>query len=78
MFLLLLFSVISTSMQLVKKILSLTKIRRAQIVTLHGEGYAERDIAPKLQCSKTAVHNAIVKFNVDGTFHDREMSGRPL
>ena len=27
---------------------SLTEIRRAQIITLHGEGYTERDNAAKL------------------------------
>ena len=45
--------------------------------TLHGEGYSERDIAAKLRRSNTAVHNAVVKFNADGTFHDRKRSGRP-
>ena len=42
------FSVIST--------LSLTQVQRAQVVTLHGEGYTKRDIAAKLHCSKTALH----------------------
>ena len=58
------------------KISSLTDVRRAQIVTLHRERYTERDIAAKLRCPKTSVHNVINKFNVDGTFHDRERSGR--
>lgn len=56
---------------------SLTEVLRAQIVTLHGEGYTERDISAKLRYSKTAVHNAIVKFNTDGTFRDSKRSGRP-
>ena len=43
--------------------------RRAHIVTLHG-GYTDRYIAATLCCSKTAVPNAIVKFNADDTFHD--------
>ena len=43
-----------------------------ELVTLHGEGYTEWDITAKLRCSKTAVHNVIVKFN------ERERSGRPL
>ena len=43
---------------------SLTKFRRAQTVTFHGEGDTERDIAAKSRCSKTAV----VKFHVDCTF----------
>ena len=66
-----LFSVISISMQWAKN------RRRAQTVTLHGEGYTERDIAAKLRCSKSAVHNAIVTFNADGSFYDRERSGHP-
>ena len=53
------------------------EVRRAQIVTLYGEGYTERDIAAKLRCSKTAVHNAIIKSSVDSTFRDRKTSGRP-
>ena len=55
-------SVISKSMQGQS---SLTEVQRAQIVTLCGVGYTERDIAAKLHCSKTAVHNAIVQFNAD-------------
>ena len=51
--------------------------RRSQIFTLHGEGYTERDIAAKVRCSKTAVHNAIDKINADGTFHDTKRSCRP-
>ena len=56
---------------------SLTKVRRAQIVTLHREGYAIWDIAAKLSCYKTVVDNAIVKFNADGTSHDMTRSGHP-
>ena len=63
--------------QAVGKKSSLTEVGRAQIVTLHGEGYTERDIAAKLSCSKTAVHRAIVKFSADGTFHHWKMSGHP-
>ena len=37
---------------------SLTEVGRAKTITLHGEGYSERDIAAKLLCSKTVVHNA--------------------
>ncbi|KAI0243406.1 hypothetical protein LSAT2_008620 [Lamellibrachia satsuma] len=56
---------------------SLTEVLRAQIVTLHGERYKEIDISAKLRYSKTAVRNAIVKFNTDGTFRDNKRSGRP-
>ena len=55
----------------------LTEVRSALIVTLHGKGCTERDVAANLLCSNTAVHNAIVKFNAVGTFHDRKRFGRP-
>ena len=45
--------------------------------SLRKEEYIERGIAAKLRCSKTPVHNTIVKFNADGTFRDRKRSGRP-
>ena len=45
----------------------------ANVVALHGEGYTDRDIAAPLRCTMTAVH----KFNADGTFNDRNRSGRP-
>ena len=47
---------------------SLTEVRRAQIVTLHGEGFTERDIAAKLSYSTSSVLRVIIKFNVDGPF----------
>ena len=56
---------------------SFTEVRRKQIVTLHGEGHTERDIADELLCSKIAMNNTIVKINADCTFHDKERSGRP-
>ena len=59
------------------KQLSLKELLRAQIFTLYGEGYTERDFAAKLRCSKTAVHNAIIEFKADDMFHDRKMSGCP-
>ena len=55
------------------KISSLTDVRRAQIVILNGEGDPEKDIAAKLRCSMTAVHNAIINFSAD----HRTRSGRP-
>ena len=45
----------------------------AQLVTLHGKGYTERGIAGKFRYSKTAAHNAVVKFSA----HDRKRSGCP-
>ena len=50
--------------------LSLTEVRRAKIVTLHGEGNTKRDIAAKLRCCKTAVHNAMLMA--------RFMTGNPV
>ena len=46
-------------------------------MVLHQEGYSERAISGKLKCSKTAVHNAVVKFANSGTYSDRKRSGRP-
>ena len=62
-----------------KKNSSLTEVQRTQTVTLDGKdrAYTERDIGAKLRCSKTAVHNAIIKSNADGTFHVRKISGHP-
>ena len=45
---------------------SLSEVVRAQIIVLRQEGYTERDISKRLMCSKTAVHNSIVKFNQTG------------
>ena len=57
--------------------LSLHPCNGQKIVTLRGEGYTERDVAAKFRCSKTVVHNAIVKFSAYGTFHDRKRPGHP-
>ena len=46
---------------------SLTEVPREQIVTSHGEGYTEWNIAAKLRCSKPAVPNANVKYNAERT-----------
>ena len=54
--------------------MSFTEVRMAKSVTLCGGGYTERDIGAKLRCSKTAVHNYIVIFAADSTFHDRKRS----
>ena len=54
---------------------SMTDVQRAQIVTLHGEGYTEGKIFEKFECSITAVHNAIAKHKTDGMiFCDRKRS----
>ena len=46
-------------------------IRKAQMATLHGQRYRERDIVAKLHCPMIAVHNDIAKCNVI------LLSGRP-
>ena len=38
------------------------QIQRAQIGTLHNEGYSERDISVNYGISKTVIHNAIFNF----------------
>lgn len=56
---------------------SLPATVRAQIVALHEEGYSERQLANKFQCSKKAVHLAIHRYQETGGFNDRPRSGRP-
>ena len=56
---------------------SLSEVQRAEIVTLHKEGYAERAISERVGCSKTAVHQAVVKFQTKRTYTDTKRSGRP-
>ena len=53
---------------------------RSKIVTLHEEGYSERQISNRVKFSKTAVHQAIVKFRNLGVFKictDPEDPGLP-
>ena len=37
-------------------------VKRAEIVALHKEDYAERAIDERVGCRKTAVHQAVAKF----------------
>ena len=55
----------------------LSVAERSKIVTLHEEGYSERQILNRVKFSKTAVHQAIVKFRNCGSFQDLHRSGRP-
>ena len=57
------------------KKLSLSSEKRAQIVTLSNLKFSVREIARKV--SKTAVHNAITKYQNEGIFTDRKRSRRP-
>lgn len=56
---------------------SLSEVKRAQIVILHNEGVSERQISKKVGCSKTAVHQAVVKFKSCASYADKKKSGRP-
>ena len=51
--------------------------KRAQIVTLSNLNFSVREIARKLKVSKTAVHDAITKYQNEGIFTDIKRSGRP-
>ena len=49
--------------------------KRALIVTLSSVKFSVRQIEKKLKVCKTAVHNAIMKYQNEGTFKDRKRSG---
>ena len=55
----------------------LSEVQRAQIAALHKEGYSERLISEEIKCSKSAVYNAVVKFQNTGSYSTRKKSGRP-
>ena len=59
------------------KKLSLSSEKRAQIVSLSNLNFSVREIARKVEVSKTAVLNAITKYQNEGIFTDRKRSGRP-
>ena len=52
--------------------------KRAQINLLSEEGHSERQISIRLGVSKTAVHQALAKFQKCAICMDRKRSGRPL
>ena len=54
---------------------SLSEVQRCQIVVLH-EGHTERQIGERLESSKTAVHQAIAKLKIIGTYAVAKRSGR--
>ena len=51
---------------------SLSKITCGQIIVLWKGGESDRSIREKLSVSKTAVHQAIVKFKNSGLYCDRK------
>ena len=54
----------------------LSKVQRAQIVALHDQNLSERQISAQMGCSKTAVHQAIVKYQQHGSYTDKKRTGR--
>ena len=46
---------------------TLSKVERVQIVILSKERLSEREISKRISCSKTAVHQAIIKFKNFGS-----------
>ena len=56
---------------------SLSEVQMAQIVALHGQNLSERLLSAQMGCSETAVHQAIAKYQEDGSYTDRKRSGRP-
>lgn len=56
---------------------SLTTTTRAQVFALKQEGYTERQLAVRFKCSKTAIHQAIIRYQETGSFEDKRRSGRP-
>ena len=49
----------------------------AQIVSLSSLKISVCQIEKNLKVSRTAVHNAIIKYQNEGTFKGRKRSGRP-
>ena len=56
---------------------SLLEIKSSLIVILHKKGLSERTISSGMECSKGAVHNAIVNFKNFGMYGDEKRSGYP-
>ena len=56
---------------------SLSEVQRAQIVALHCQNLSERQISAQMGCSKTAVHQAIAKYQQDDSYTDKKRTGRP-
>ena len=56
---------------------SLSEAQRAQIVILRQEGHTEHAISERLAVSKTAVHQAVIKFKNCRSYSDCKRIGRP-
>ena len=55
----------------------LNLIQRGQIQVLKEEGYTERQIAIRINVSKTAVHKTLAKLRSTGSHNSLKRSGRP-
>ena len=62
----------------ISKKTAISEEKRAQTNLFSEEGYSEHQISIRLGVSKTAVHQAIAKFQKYGIYTDRKRSGRPL
>ena len=56
---------------------SLSVTQRAQVVLLSKMKLSERQIVKTCKENETAVHNAIKKFEIEGTFVDEKRTGHP-
>ena len=56
---------------------SLSEVQRAHIVALLGQNLSERKISAQMGCRKTAVHQAIAKYQQDNSYTDKKRTGRP-
>lgn len=55
---------------------NLSREKRAQVIALNEAGHSHRQIARLLNCSKTAVTNAIRRYRETGSYGDRPGRGR--
>ena len=56
---------------------TLSEVLRAQIVALHEQNLSERQISPEMGCNKSAVHQAIAKYQEYGYYTYQKRTGRP-
>ena len=47
------------------------------MVALHAQNLSERQISAQMGCGKTAVHQAIAKYQQDGSRTDKKRAGKP-
>ena len=54
---------------------SLSEVQRGH-TALHSQNLSKRQISAQMGCSKTAVHQAIAKYQQDGSYTDKKRTGR--